>query len=74
MNRWTKNSFSDNYKASIVSEYGFKIFEENGKIYRIQLWDLAGQDKNAKLTKTFAKGAHGCVAMSDATNPETREE
>jgi small GTP-binding protein len=74
VNKWTKNIFSDTYKATIVSEFGFKIFEENGKLYRIQLWDLAGQDKKAMVTKIFAKDAHGCVVMSDATNSQTREE
>ena len=74
MNKWTKNIFSDTYKATIVSEFGFKIFEQEGKLYRIQLWDLAGQDKNAMVTKIFAKDAHGCVVMSDATNIQTRED
>ena len=74
VNKWTKNIFSDTYKATIVSEFGFKIFEDNGKLYRIQLWDLAGQDKNAMVTKIFAKDAHGCIVMSDATNTSTRDE
>ena len=74
VNKWTKNIFSDTYKATIVSEFGFKIFEQDGKLYRIQLWDLAGQDKNAMVTKIFAKDAHGCVVMSDATNIQTRED
>jgi small GTP-binding protein len=74
VNKWTKNIYSDTYKATIVSEFGFKIFEHDGKLYRIQLWDLAGQDKNAMVTKIFAKDAHGCVVMSDATNIQTREE
>jgi GTPase SAR1 family protein len=25
VNKWTKNIFSDTYKATIVSEFGFKI-------------------------------------------------
>ena len=74
VNKWTKNLFSDTYKATIVSEFGFKIFEEQGKLYRIQLWDLGGQDKNAMVTKIFAKDAHGVVVMADASNIETREE
>ena len=31
VNKWTKNIFSDTYKAKIVSEFGFKIFKDNGK-------------------------------------------
>ena len=74
VNKWTKNIFSDTYKATIVSEFGFKIFEKDGKLYRIQLWDLAGQDNNAMVTKIFAKDSHGCIVMADATNLQTREE
>lgn len=74
VNKWTKNIFNEAYKATIVSEFGFKIFENEGKLYRIQLWDLAGQDKNATITKIFAKDAHGCVVLSDATNKATLEE
>ena len=74
VNKWTKNQFSDTYKATIISEFGFKIFENEGKFYRIQLWDLAGKDKNPKITKIFAKDSHGCVVISDATDIQTREE
>ena len=73
VNKWTKNIFSDTYKATIVSEFGFKIFEDNEKLYRIQLWDLAGQDKNAMVAKIFARESLGCIIMSDATNYQTRE-
>ena len=74
VNKWTKNIFNEAYKATIVSEFGFKIFEDNGTLYRIQLWDLAGMDQNAMVTKIFAKDAHGCIIMSDSTNRQTREE
>ena len=74
VNKWTKNIFDEAYKATIVSEYGFKIYEHDGKYYRIQLWDIAGQDRSAKLTKTFAKGSRGCIVLCDATNSETRDE
>lgn len=73
VNRWTKNSFSNTYKPTVVSDLGFKIFENEDKIYRIQLYDLGGQDKNAMI-KLFAKDSHGCLIMSDATNIATREE
>ena len=74
VNKWTKNIFNETYKATIVSEFGFKIFDCDGKLYRIQLWDLAGQDKNATITKIFAKDAHGCVVLADATNRSTLDE
>ena len=76
VNKWTKNVFSEVHKVTIVSEFGFKVFEHDGKLYRIHLWDLAGQDKdkNVTITKIFAKDSHGCVILSDATKPETLSE
>ena len=73
-NKWSKNIFSDKYQATIVSEFYYKIYEEDGNLFRIQLWDLAGQDKNVKMTKIFAKDSLGCLIMSDSTNLQTREE
>ena len=74
VNKWTKNIFSDSYKATIVSEFSYKIFEHKGKFYRIQLWDLAGQDKNTCITKIFSKDSHGCVILSDITNKFSLDE
>lgn len=63
--RWTKNQFNETYKATIMSEFGFKIYELDGVFYRIQLWDLAGQDQNSTITKVFAKDSHGVVIVTD---------
>ena len=72
--KWIKNLFSEVYKETNEAELGLKFIEKDGKKRRIQLWDLAGQDKNYLATKIFAKDAHGCVIMSDAKNRQTREE
>ena len=52
----------------------FKLVDYEGKFYRIQLWDVAGQDRSAKIIRSFAKGSHGCVVLCDATNVSTRDE
>ena len=72
--KWTENIFRDTYKQTLVSEFGSKIFENEGKSYRIQLWDISGQDKEHSTTKIFAQNAHGCIIVSDAINVKTREE
>ena len=43
VNKWIKNEFIENYKATILSDFSSKIYEKNGKIYRIQIWDIAGK-------------------------------
>jgi small GTP-binding protein len=74
VNKWTKNIFNEQYKATIVSEFGFKLFEYEGKIYRIQLWDIGGQDKSATMAKLFSRDSHGCVIVTDTTAPESMDE
>ena len=74
VNKWTKNIFSDSYKATIAPDFGFKIFEDGGYLYNVKIFDLTDQIHNAKATKIFAKEAHGCVVMADATDSSTRDE
>ena len=72
--RWTKDEFKEGYQTTIVSEFGFKIHESKGNCYRIQLWDIGGQDKSPSMAKIFSRDSHGCVVICDATNPKTLEE
>jgi len=73
VNKWIKNEFHDLYKATIVSEYSAKIYKYEGKIYKINLWDIAGQDHYATVTKTFSKDAHGCITMCDCMDLSSLE-
>ena len=74
VNKWIKDTFDENYKATIVSEFSYKIFDYKNKSYKIQLWDLAGMDQNICITKIFSKDSHGCIVLSDITDPKTLEE
>ena len=74
VNKWIKDTFDENYKATIVSEFSYKIIEYKDKSYKIQLWDLAGMDQNICITKIFAKGSHGCIVLSDITDEKTLNE
>ena len=72
--RWTKGHFTENHSPTIVSEFGFKIFEYKEKKYRIQLWDIGGQDKSPNMANIFARDSLGCLVFSDCTKRETLEE
>ena len=77
VNRWTKDIFSDSYKPTILSEFGFQVHKTNdGKYYRVQLWDIAGQDRNEQITKIFAQNSYGCVIMYEyePKNPKSRNQ
>lgn len=74
--RWLGEPFIKKYKTTIVSEFGYKIFPNKTEInetsikrpIKIQLWDLAGQDKDKYLTKLFCKNLQGVLILADSTN------
>ena len=70
-NRWMKDKFPEDYKATVMSDFSYKIYEYKGNYYKIQFWDIAGQDQNIYTSRVFTKGAHGCIIMTDITNPQT---
>ena len=53
--RWVKEIFSDIYKATVMSDFSYKIYQYKGNYYKIQFWDIAGQDKNVYTSKIFNK-------------------
>ena len=73
MNKWIKNDFTENYRATISTEFAIKIFENQGKSYKVQLWDIGGQDRGANFTKLFCKGSHGAIVVADICDPTTLE-
>ena len=72
--RWTNGYFSDEYKPTIVNEFGFKIYESRNILFRVQLWDIGGQDKSASMAKIFARDSHGCLIFTDINSNESDEE
>ena len=73
VNKWVKDEFTEQYHVTIVSEFSYKVTEYKGKIYKINIWDLAGMDQNICITKIFSKDAHGCVVLTDITNEKSLE-
>ena len=62
---WTKQHFYEKYKATITSEFEYKIMKIKDKIYRINVWDLGGQDNNIHLQKLFTKDCNCVIIFSD---------
>lgn len=72
-NRIVSNSFSENYRPTIGCEFGFKVLELKGETVRVQLWDLAGQDRLGGMSRLYCRDAHGVIVVCDITQPETIE-
>lgn len=67
VNRIVYNTFSEKYKATIGCEFGLKIIEINGESVRIQLWDLAGQDRLGGISRLYCRDANGAIVVNDIT-------
>ena len=67
VNRIVYNTFSEKYKATIGCEFGLKIIEINGDSVRIQLWDLAGQDRLGGISRLYCRDANGAIVVNDVT-------
>ena len=73
-NRWIKGTFSETYKATIMTDFSEKIYIHDKKEYKISLWDLAGQDRNIHTTKILTKNALCCLIFCDITNVKSRND
>jgi len=71
MNKWIKNEFIETYRATISTEFAIKIYHYNKKAYKVQVWDIGGQDRGPNFTKIFCKGSHGAVVLADITDNST---
>ena len=70
-NLWINNKFNEEPKTTIIPEFSFKMYNYKGYNYKVQMWDLGGQDKSIYTTKVFSKGAHGCLILYDAEIQES---
>ena len=72
VNRYVSNKFDNTYKATIASQFAYKIIKIKDVIYRIQFWDLAGQDRSGTLASFFCKDSNGIVFCCDVTEPSSK--
>ena len=71
MNKYIKNEFREDTKATVGVEFGSKVYViENHKI-KAQIWDTAGQERYRSIANTYYKGAKGAFIVYDITRKET---
>ena len=71
VNRYILNRFSDSYQATIATQFSSKILEIDGNTYRLQFWDIAGQDRSVTTTNIFCKNTNGIVLCCEINDKET---
>ena len=71
--KFAHNKFTDEYQATIGVEFGAKNIEMDQQIYRIQIWDTAGQENFRSITRAYYKNSVCAMVVYDITNRESFE-
>ena len=66
--RYINNTFSDEFKATVGVEFGAKNLEVNNRVYRVQIWDTAGQENFRSIARAYYKNSVCACIVYDITN------
>lgn len=66
--RLVHNLFYVHYKATIGVDFGLKVVQD---VCRLQLWDLAGQERFGNMTRVYFRESVAAFVLVDATRPAT---
>ncbi|KAL3319301.1 Ras- protein Rab-4A [Cichlidogyrus casuarinus] len=71
LRRFLDNCFKENSVHTIGVEFGTKLLTVNGKSIKLQIWDTAGQERFQCVTRSYYRGAVGCLIVYDITNRDS---
>ena len=74
VDRYIKNIFNEKSKATIAPNFSYKILKKDETFFRLQFWDIPGQDHSPSLTSIFCKDAKGIIFCCDALNKKSRDD
>ncbi|KAG7476632.1 hypothetical protein MATL_G00084940 [Megalops atlanticus] len=73
INRFCKDMFDRDYKATIGVDFEIERFELSGVPYSLQIWDTAGQEKFKCIASTYYRGAQVIIIVFDLADIRTLE-
>ncbi|OLS19370.1 MAG: GTPase KRas precursor [Candidatus Heimdallarchaeota archaeon LC_3] len=72
--RYIGIDFRPSYLQTIGADYTVKNQSlEDGRTIKLQIWDLAGQQRFAMVRESFYKGTNGIILVFDVTNPSSMD-
>eukprot|EP00462_Mataza_sp_D1_P008163 CAMPEP_0175163088 /NCGR_PEP_ID=MMETSP0087-20121206/25530_1 /TAXON_ID=136419 /ORGANISM="Unknown Unknown, Strain D1" /LENGTH=684 /DNA_ID=CAMNT_0016451703 /DNA_START=33 /DNA_END=2084 /DNA_ORIENTATION=- len=72
--RYVTDNFETEYVTTVGADYKTKsVTWGDGTDVHLQLWDIAGQDRYAQMTRPYFQGAHGALVVCDVTRSQSIE-
>ncbi|XP_057618315.1 ras-related protein Rab-32 [Chionomys nivalis] len=72
--RYVHQLFSQNYRATIGVDFALKVLNWDSRtLVRLQLWDIAGQERFGNMTRVYYKEALGAFVVFDLSRSSTFE-
>ena len=63
--------FSSTYKETIGADFNLSVKEIDGEIFRLQLWDIGGQERFGTMTKKYYEETTAVFLIVDAMKEST---
>jgi len=74
ISRYVNNIFSRGYRATVGVDFALKVITWDPKNQvRLQLWDIAGQERFGHMTRVYYKEAVAALVVFDVTRIKTFE-
>lgn len=71
--RYVHQTYSTNYRATIGVDFALKVLNWDSETVRLQLWDIAGQERFGNMTRVYYREAMGAFIVFDVSRPTTLE-
>lgn len=66
--QFTEQQFNDSHDMTIGVEMGSRSVEVDGKKIKLEIWDTAGQESYLSITRSYYRGADGCLLVFDISS------
>ncbi|XP_067289883.1 ras-related protein Rab-36 isoform X2 [Pseudorasbora parva] len=73
INRFCKDVFERDYKATIGVDFEIERFELSGLPFSLQIWDTAGQEKFKCIASAYYRGAQVIITVFDMADIKSLE-
>ena len=66
--KWIKNTFEERYEPTMISDFAMNICQKGDILYKINLWELSGNEQSKYIISKYDKNIDGCIIFSSLIN------